>query len=70
MTIWKQCLLKLAEKMGDKLLSEVSLDEAIMDTVVCKPCLVQDAPLNDLSKEILVSNKGIPIEAGDQSCLC
>ena len=39
-------------------------------TVVCKPCPVQDAPLDDLSKEIIVSNKGIPIEAGDQSCLC
>jgi hypothetical protein len=70
MTIRKQCLLKLAEKIKDGLLSEVSLDKAIMDTVVCKPCSVQDAPLDDLLKEIIVSNKGIPIEAGDQSCLC
>lgn len=41
-----------------------------MDTVACKPCPVQDAPLDDLSKEILVSKKGIPIGAGDQSYLC
>jgi hypothetical protein len=41
-----------------------------MDLVACKPCPVQDAPLDDLAKEILVSNKGIPTEAGDQSCLC
>jgi len=36
-----------------------------MDIVKYKPCPVQDAPLDNLSKEILVSNKGIPIEAGD-----
>lgn len=65
MIIWKQCLLKLAKKIKDKLLFKVSLDKVVMDIVKYKPCPVQDAPLDNLSKEILVSNKGIPIEAGD-----
>jgi hypothetical protein len=42
LTVWKpQCLLKLAEKIENKSLSEVSWDETITGTVAHKPCSIQ-----------------------------